>query len=687
MASETATKSLEELEQEYDPEMRFRPVINPADYVVKGMLVALAGFHYVSAGMGTLPEHWHKGIHLSFVLGLIFIVFGYSRKAADAPPRSAWWRPFNVHASDWLLFAAAVACSIYLPTQLENLVYRLGNPNPVDLVAGTVMVALVLEAARRSMGPVLPIIVCVFILYALFGRHAPGPLIHPGTSWRLFIDHIYMTTEGIYGIPVGVVSSYVFLFVLFGVIATRIGLGALFIGVSQCLAGRYAGGPAKVSVVSSALFGTISGSSIANTVTTGSLTIPAMKRTGYQPHFAAATEAAASSGGQITPPIMGASAFVMMEFLEAPYTTILLAALVPAAMHYLGVMVIVHLEAKRLGLRGMTKEELPELRRLLRDYWPTLIPLVILVGLIAAGYTPFLAAFYGITACVVVGFVNPNNRLTVRDLLDCTQLGSKYALAVGAAAAAVGIIVGVVTLTGAPFRISFMVTEAAVSTSESILAVLDFLPFELVSLETLTLFFSLVFIAVCCIAMSSGVPTTALYIILAAIAAPALVQLGIPAIAAHFFVLYYGVLADLTPPVCTSAYAAAGIAGANPFKTGMTAFRLGNAKAMVPFVFVYSPVMLIVVDGYFNWPDFLAVTLTCAIGVGLMGAALTGFLLEKLPGWTRWAIASGAVLLVAPGMQSNLIGTAIVVPVLCAHVIAWRRTKQSHAGQVPRAAS
>ena len=310
----------------------------------------------------------------------------------------------------------------------DELTFRIGMPNETDVLMGTLMVVLTLEATRRSMGIALPIIVVVFIFYALWGNLLSGVLAHPGADWAGFVNHVYLTQEGIFGIPAKVVATFVFHFVLFGVIATRMGLGQFFIDIAAVMAGRYAGGPAKVSVLSSAMFGSISGSSIANTVTTGSLTIPAMKKAGYQPHFAGAVEAAASAGGQITPPIMGAAAFLMIEFLEIPLTTLLIAASVPAAMHFWGVFVQVHFEAKRLGLKGMAEEDIPKLWPTIRDGWPTVIPLVLLVWVIIDGYTPYLAAFTGITACVVVGFLNPRNRLTLRDLWVALDMGARYAL-------------------------------------------------------------------------------------------------------------------------------------------------------------------------------------------------------------------------------------------------------------------
>ncbi|WP_191083604.1 TRAP transporter permease [Roseococcus microcysteis] len=659
-------EAAEKLEKQTDSELRFRDLSGLAAPIVSAALVALSVFHYWTAGFGIMTEHWHKAIHLAAVLALVFIMFPGGRIFSIGPK----WG--GVPLLDWVLATAIIIATIYLPVIFDELTFRIGMPNDMDMLMGTIMVVLTLEAVRRSMGITLPIIVCVFIAYALWGNLLSGVLAHPGSDWAGFVNHVYLTQEGIFGIPAKVVATYVFHFVLFGVIATRMGLGQFFIDIATIIAGRYAGGPAKVAVLASAMFGSISGSSIANTVTTGSLTIPAMKRVGYKPHFAGAVEAAASAGGQITPPIMGAAAFIMIEFLEITLTTLLLAAAIPAAMHFWGVFVQVHFEAKRLGLRGLEQSELPKLWPTIRDGWPTVIPLVLLVYVILAGYTPYLAAFVGITACVVVGFLNPRNRLTLKDLWIALDTGARYALAVGAAAAAVGMVVGVVTLTGAGFRVGFIVTQAAASAAAFFTPVLDLMPAGFVSLQGLTLFMTLVFIAIICVLMGAGIPTTALYIILAAIAAPSIVQLGVPPIAAHLFVLYFGILADLTPPVCVSAYAAAGIAGANPFRTGLTAFRLGIAKATVPFVFAYAPVMLIVTDG-FTWDAFLLVTLTCAMGVLFIGIGLTGYAFTHMGLVSQLFLILGALLMIAPNGPLAIVGAALAAPVLLVNFLKSRR--------------
>jgi TRAP transporter 4TM/12TM fusion protein len=662
-----------DLEARYDPELNFRSTGRWAGWIVSALLIALSLFHYYSAWSSLVRELLFRGIHLALVLGLVFLVFGAARRYQADKPRPALLYPAGLPLTDWLFALAAAFAALYLPLlPIREVAMRVGDPSPTDVVAGSILILVVLEATRRAMGFTLPLIALVFILYGRFGQELPGVLAHPGASWDGLVNHIYMTDQGIYGIAVGVIAQYVFLFVLFGVVATRIGLGQLFIDVAGCIAGRFAGGPAKVAVFSSAMLGMISGSSIANTVTTGSLTIPAMKRVGYPPHFAGAVEATASTGGQITPPIMGAAAFIMVEFLEIPYRDILLAALVPALLHYFGVMVMVHLEAKKLGLRGLRPDEMPRLWQVLAVHWPAMIPLAILIWMILQGRSPDNAAFWGLTACFVVGFLNPRDRLTLYDLFDALRTGAKYALAVGAAAASVGIIVGVVTLTGLGFRLSFLVTQAAADMGGTI-AALD--PLGILTVEMLTMFLTLVFTAIACIIMGAGIPTTATYIILVTVAAPALALLQVPQLVSHFFVFYYGVLADITPPVALAAYAGAGIAGANPFRTGNTAFRLAIAKALVPFVFVYSPALLLITDD-FTWAAFAVTSVGAVLGIGLLGAAFTGYLLTHMRAWERWLAGLAALPLIAPGLESMMIGAALAAPMAVRQVLAVRPPPQ-----------
>jgi TRAP transporter 4TM/12TM fusion protein len=713
--------ALQKLEEEFDSEVRFRPLLPLTAWLVAGLLLALSLFHYYTAGFGLLRETTHRGIHMAFVLGLIFLVFPLLKRDARTASPVTLLRPGGIALYDWLLAAGAVAASLYVPWIYDDLAFRVGNPEPLDVVMATIAIVVLLEATRRSVGWPLPIIAIGLMIYAMHGQSLPGILAHPGNSWTAVVNHLYLTSNGIYGIALGVVATYVFHYVLFGVLATRIGLGRLFIDLATALAGRYSGGPAKVSIFGSAMFGMISGSSIANTVTVGSLTIPAMMRLGYPRHMAAAIESTASTGGQITPPIMGAAAFLMIEFLNLPYQSIVLAAIVPAFMHFFGVFWQVHFEAKKNGLKGLPVADLPKAREVIARDWPAAVPLIVLLMVLFSGFTPYLAAFWGITACVLVGFTrrnpvasvgflavmvaavaagllyegwatvaillgvalvsaafalrDPEGKFLTADMTDAFVVGAKYAIAVGAAAATVGIIVGVVTLTGVGFKISNIVTSFAAQLAGIVGAVLPAWAFDA---KALTLFFTLVMTAIVCILLGCGVPTTANYIIMVTVAAPSLALLGVEPIVAHFFVFYYGVLADITPPVALAAYAAASMAGADPFKTGNTAFRLGLAKALVPFVFVYGPAMLIVTKG-FTWADFAVIAATCALGVFILAAALTGYALVRMPLWQRLSLGASGLLLMAPSLTASLVGIAIAVPAAMAQLAASRSEKAAPA--------
>ena len=647
-------KKVSDLQKRYEVKTNERELKNFLKSFAFLVLALMSVYHFYASGFGTIREILHRGIHISFVVGLVFIF--YSWKKIDHSKKN-----FNTPLIDIILSILVVISALYLPLlPPEVLAPRVGNPENIDIIMGSFLIVLTLEAARRSIGFTLPFICVLFILFAIFGPYFPGALKHGGASWVGFVNHIYLTNQGIYGIAVGVMAQYVFLFILFGVLATRIGLGQLFIDLAMVIAGKYSGGPAKVAIFSSAFLGTISGSSIANTVTTGSLTIPAMKKVGYPPHFSGAVEATASTGGQITPPILGAAAFIMVEYLEVPLRDILAAALIPALLHYFGIFIMVHLEAKKLGLRGLTDEEVPKFLSVVKDNWLSLAPLILLVYLILIGRTPDYAAVISIIACVLIGFVKKTNRLTIKDLVQCLSQGAKNTLAVGAAAAAIGIIVGVVTLTGVGFRLGYVVIQTAGDIGSFFL---NFIPFGLLTIEDLTLFFSLLLIAFSCIFMGTGVPTTATYIILVAVAAPALTQLNIEPIVSHFFVFYYFVLADITLPVSLASYAAAGIAGSNPFKTGNTAFRLGIAKALVPFVFVYSPSLLLVAQG-FDIYIFIQTLISAMIGIGLIGISFSGYCLKSVPIYQRWYLGVNSLFFIAPGIQSSILGLFLISPVI-----------------------
>ena len=693
MVAEFDIKKAEELEEKYDSGLHTRALGPWIVHFTYAFSILFAAYHYITAGIGVPVDYWHMGIHMSGVILLVFIGFPMIKgDNAWVLHPNTWWRYANVPIWDWLFIAAGIASSLYIGFTwyeidftfmgqrffLPEQVIRQGDPYPIDVIFGTVLIVVLLEAVRRSLGIVVPIIIIMFTIFAVFGKYMPLQiLMHPGINWAQYINNMYFPAEGIYGITLWIVSTVVFHFVLFGVLAQRMGLGQFFVDIATVVAGRYTGGLAKVSVVSSAFFGTISGSSIANTVSTGSLTIPNMKKMGYPGHLAGGVEAAASAGGQITPPIMGAAAFIMAEFLEVPYTTIIIAAAVPAAMHYIGVLCIVHFQAKRLGLKGVPEEEIPKLLAVIKQGWPTVLPLVALIYVLFVGYSPHMAAFWGITVALLVGFFNPLHRIAFRDVIEACITGVKYALAVGAVCAAIGIVVGVVNATGLGFRLGFMVADGAYAIAENIFVLISWIPLMDITLEGLTLFVSLVLIAITCIMMGAGLPTTALYIMLVTVAQPALANLGIPPLASHLFVLYYGVISEITPPVCASAYAAAGIAGANPFRTGCSAFTLGIGKLLVPMVFVYSPAMLIVLEEYFTWGAFLESALTCALGVAMMATAVSGYFLAHMPWTYRILIGVAALFMVAPGLKSDMYALVLAIPMLIQQVTAWRQERDA----------
>jgi len=612
-------QEIDRLIDQFDPESTFRRLAGLAGLFVTVVAVGLSAWHYYTAGFGLENEIAHRAIHLSVVLGLCFLVFprqkrmkghwewtssiflvafylmmglGLLNSLSDPVPTGAKVTfiavllciaglslPFKAYDGshtriplrDWIFAALASGFSLYLLVFFNEIfLQRPGEHTPIDLMVGVIAIAMVIEATRRTMGIFLPLLAIGTVLYGLFGPYLPGGLAHRGYSVSRVVAHLYKGTEGIYGIPVGVVATFVFHFVLFGIMAQLTGLGQLFVNLATIAAGRFSGGPAKVSVVSSGLFGMISGSSIANTVTTGVMTIPLMKKVGFSPRFAGAVEASASCGGQVTPPIMGAAAFIMAETLGIPYNQLILVAIVPAALHYFAILYMVHLEARRLKLTGMDPSEIPSVGLVLRSSWHLFIPLVVMVTLLLMQYTPFLAAFWGITLTVACSWIpklmGPYGKRMAgmavgpRALVQGFEMGAKAALGIGAACACVGFVLGITTLTGMGFKFSAWILDLSGIVAQGVVA-LD--SFQLLDLKQVTILFGLLFTAGACIIMGSGVPTTPTYIILAAIVAPALEQLGVPQLATHFFVFYFGVLADVTPPVALAAFAAAGIASSS----------------------------------------------------------------------------------------------------------------------------
>ena len=720
-------EKLEEIERKFDEGTATRAVGPNIAAGLRAFGILFAIYHFLTAGFGVPVDHWHMGIHLAGLFVLTYALFPLVKTKNHYALMATKWRIGNVPIYDLVFMILGVGAALYLGFAwrgiewlgIEEQTFRMGNPNGFDLFFGILLIILVLDIARRTLGWVLPLIICVFMAYALLGRYFPGILQHPGVKFNTFVSSMYFPQEGIFGVTLWIVSTVVFHFVLFGVVAQRTGLGKLFIDNATILAGRYTGGPAKVSVVASAFFGTISGSATANTVSTGSLTIPNMKRLGYPGHFAGGVEAASSAGGQITPPIMGAAAFIMAEFLEVPYTTIVIAAIVPALMHYIGVFAVVHLMARKLNLKGLAKDALPKLKEVWRDGWANIIPLIGLLAVLFSGYTPFMSAFCGISLAVVAGMARPNKPMTlgyplafiafvvwkymdggfgalmslvliagavvaafnpqervkIPEMADALELGVKYALAVGAAGAAVGIVVGVINTTGIGFRLGYMVAQGAGTLALALHEIITFGVLEIAEVADLQLFISLVFIAVTCILMGAGVPTTALYIMLVSVAQPTLSQLGIPPIASHMFVLYYGVVSEITPPVCASAYAASAIANSNPLRTGVSAFTLGLGKVVAPMAFVYAPVLLLVSSVGFNLIEFVQVAGTCVLGVVALSSAVVGYWLAPMGVGFRLLMASGGAVFIAPSLGADLAALIIISPVVATQLIARRKSQ------------
>ena len=719
----TTQKEIDRLIEQFDPESSFRRLAGVAAGIVTVLAVGLSSWHYYTAGFGLHNEIAHRAIHLAIVLGLCFLVFPRQKRlggpwewivsiglvvfyllmgwqlvqaTTDPIPPGATVAfagvllaiaglslPFKAYDGshqhiplrDWIFAALASGFSLYLLIFFDTIfLQRPGEHTPIDLMVGVIAIAMVIEATRRTMGIFLPLLAIATVLYGIFGPYLPGALGHRGYSVARVVAHLYKGTEGIYGIPVGVVATFVFHFVLFGIMAQLTGLGQLFVNLATIAAGRFSGGPAKVSVVSSGLFGMISGSSIANTVTTGVMTIPLMKKVGFSPRFAGAVEASASCGGQVTPPIMGAAAFIMAETLGIPYNQLILVAIVPAALHYFAILFMVHLEAKRLKLAGMDPSEIPSLPLVLKSSWHLFIPLIVMVTLLLMQYTPFLAAFWGITLTVACSWIprllGPLGKgmtgmaVGPRALVQGFEMGAKSALGIGAACACVGFVLGITTLTGMGFKFSAWVLDLSGIAAQAIVAVDVFQWFEL---NQVTILFGLFFTAAACIVMGSGVPTTPTYIILAAIVAPALAQLGVPQLATHFFIFYYGVLADVTPPVALAAFAAAGIARSEPMRTGMTAFRLSMGKALVPFAFVYAPVLLFV---DFTVGQFALALVSTVIAIVGLGAAYTGYCGRPIGRITFVALNLFSLSLIFSNLTILLVSGPLVVGILAWHMRA-----------------
>ncbi len=647
--SDVTEEELTQLLAKVDKESTFRKLSGYQYRIVYWLAVAFSCFQLYTAMFGAYPAQIQRSVHLSFAFVLVFLLYPFRTKTAVN----------RLRVRDYL-FAAFTACiGMYLTVNYMRLMETAGDYTRTDMIVGVCGTLLTLEAARRVVGTPIVIIASSFLAYAYFGAYLPGFLSHRGYSIERIVSHMYFTTEGILGIPLGVSATFIFLFILFGAFLEKTGIGKLFIDIADAIAGWAAGGPAKVAVITSALEGTISGSSVANTVGSGSFTIPMMKKLGYRPEFAGAVEAAASTGGQIMPPIMGAAAFLIAEFIGMPYIEIAKAAAIPACLYFLGIFIEVHFEAKRCGLKGKTWDQIPRFVTVLKERGHLFVPLIAIIYILMEGFTPAYAALIGLGLSVVAGMVKKATRMSIPDIVNALEAGARSALGVAIACATAGIIVGVVTLTGLGLKMANGLIDLA---GGNLL---------------LTMFFTMITSLI----LGMGVPTTANYVITATMCAPALVLLGIPLLAAHLFVFYFGIIADITPPVALAAYAGAGIARANPFWTGVTASKLAIGAFIVPYIFVLNPAMVLIG----TTPYLLGMNLVTACG-GMfgIGAAMIGFCLAPMSWLERALFLTGGLMLIDPGIVTDVSGLALLsVGIL----FQWRKQRSLAAAGLPTVAS
>ena len=644
--------------------------------------VAFSTFQIVTAAFSPLSSTVVRAVHVGFLLLVTFVLY---------PPLRQQWL-------GWGIGAAAFATGLYHWVFEAELVQRAGELTPSDMAVGILVIALVFEAARRTMGIALPLVCATFLLYGLLGQYLPGALAHRGYGLDQIVGQLGFGTEGIYGTPTYVSSSYIFLFILFGAFLEQAGMIQLFTDFALGLFGHTKGGPAKVAVVSSGLMGTINGSGVANVVTTGQFTIPLMKRFGYRADFAGGVEATASMGGQIMPPVMGAVAFIMAETIDVPYVEICKAAAIPALLYFFTAFVMVHLEAGRRGLLGMPRDECPNPWTAMRLRWYLILPLAVLVWLLFSGYTPLFSGMVGLALTVVLIFGAAmaqrfgsrvlqiifwvliglgassffqygiggiialalamalvlwfvrGGRTTLKMALGALAEGAKHALPVGVACALVGVIIGILTLTGA----ATLFAGAIIQLGQS------------------SLFLSLLLTMLVCLVLGMGIPTIPNYIITSSLAAPALLELGVPLIVSHMFVFYFGIMADLTPPVALAAFAAAPIARAPPLRIGFQAMRIAIAGFVIPFMAVYAPALMLQAG---TWLDTGYVVFKATVAIVLWGGAAIGYWLAPLPWLARaWALVA-ACFLVAALPLTDEIGLG-----MAAALAAWHLLRRPRAG-------
>lgn len=581
----------------------------------------------------------HHAIHVGLILVLGFALYPAFRKSSRR--KIAWY--------DWLFIAASAVMPVYVFVRYPTFISTGFQGETIDIIFGTILILLVLECSRRLSGWALPILSIIFLLYALYGRSFPGIFRHRGYTWHRIVTYLTTDVYGIYGTSIKVAATYIVLFIIFGEVMNKCGMGQFFNDIANALAGHTKGGPAKVAVLASGFLGSINGSAVANVVTTGTFTIPLMKKTGYSKEFAGAVEATASVGGQLLPPIMGAAAFVMAETLGVKYAVIIKAAVIPALIYYLGIIIQVQMRATKDNLNGLPKDQMPKVKEVMKARGHLLIPIVFLLYmLIFSGATVILGAFWTIIVTIVVAELRPISRMSFKDICDAFVAGARSTVSVAMACACVGIIVGVCGMTG----FALNVAHAIISIGEQ------------------SLMLTLLFTMVTCMILGMGLPSIPSYLITATIAAPALVELGQPEIAAHMFCFYFAMFANLTPPVALASFAAAGLSGGSPMKTGWQSVRLALAGFIVPFMFVYNPALLLenvtLLTG-------LQVVVTACIGVVLIAAAVEGYLYGRLNVVLRIVAGAGALLLIDSGLVTDLAGIVCLAVIILAQKFVFQK--------------
>ena len=631
----------EEIMTKFDREAKYRRLQGIPAKLVFAICVLWSVVQLYTGLFGTFPSTLQRAPHLAAAMTLVYLLYPINGKPGKTIP---WY--------DYILALGCVGCGSYHVVFYRELLLRAGIFTTADVVVSIISILLLLEAARRVAGLVVVGLSSVFLLYAFFGHYIPRTifLFHARFTPQRVVCSEWLGTEGILGSPIYVSSTFIFLFLVFATFLKASGVGDWMTGLAMGACGGSVGGPAKAAVIASALQGTISGSSVANTVSTGSITIPLMKKTGYKPEFAGAVEAAASTGGQIMPPIMGAAAFIMTEYINTSYGTIALAACVPALLYFTGIFTNVHFEALKNGLTGIPKEQRPVVRALLKQGWYMVLPIVVIIALLISGSSAMKAAVWGIAACLVVWIIEIVRETHKFDVVHFLKMfiqgledSARSAISVAVTCGCAGIIVGVVTMTGLGLKMAN----------------------GIVNLAGGSLYMTMILTMLCSILLGMGVPTTANYIIQATISAPALMALGVPAIAAHMFVFYFGIVADITPPVALAAFAGAGIAGSDPMKTGFNAARLGIAAYLVPYMFVMNPVLVLVNENGVATGIFVLLVLKAIITavIGMVGIAtgFTGYFRTSCKWWERIVLIVSGLLLVEAGTMTDLAGCGLFI--------------------------